>query len=280
MDSNKETISTSELPDSLFSKTSNILHSYSTGLIRIPDRPPDQEEANLIGSGTFVSIDGVKGILTAHHVAELLELGDSLALILVPDEHRNEIPFQLLSIIEIARGSNESEGPDLSFIVLPRGKIAEIRPYKQFFDLSGYRDGMLMNRPDPHIGIWFLCGIPDEYTIEEESERGLGRIKTFSGVAMLVGPNREYSHSGFDYIEADIEYNEYTQPPYDFGGVSGSGLWFVPIKSSGGEFEPADFILTGVAFYQSEIRDQKRFIKCHGPTSLYEILYEAVRSRS
>ncbi|MEZ4644318.1 MAG: hypothetical protein R3E31_16560 [Chloroflexota bacterium] len=135
---------------------------------------------------------------------------------------------------------------------------------------------MIENRPDPHSGIWFIWGIPDEYTEVLELDKGLRKVMSFTGGSMLVGPNREYTCGEYDYIEADIDYNGLNKPPDSFGGISGGGLWFIPIKRSGDTLEPADFILAGVAFYQSEIKNSKRFIKCHGILSVYEHVYKSV----
>jgi hypothetical protein len=129
-------ISLSEIPSSLYELTTNVIHSYSTGLIKITRQDQQQEYATLIGSGTFVSIQGVYGILTAHHVSELLERGCSLGLILVPGKHRLTIDYQFLQTVEIARGAVESEGPDLSFILLPVSKASAIKPYKHFYNLT------------------------------------------------------------------------------------------------------------------------------------------------
>ena len=273
---NKETILTSDLSEYLISKCGNIINSYSAGLLKLSPYREDKRAASVIGSGTLVSINGIKGILTAHHVSELLQKEDSLALLLLESEHRMEIECKYLHSITIGRGPNEYEGPDFSFIIIPEHEIAKIKPYRQFFDLSGYRENMIKNRPDPHIGIWFIWGIPDEYTEILESVKGSGKVISFTGGSMLVGPVREYTHGEYDYIEANVDYYGLNKPPGSFGGISGGGLWFIPIKRSGDTHEPADFILSGVAFYQSEIINSKRFIKCHGILSLYQHAYKAI----
>ena len=199
-----------------------------------------------------------------------------LGLLVLESEHRMEFKCKYLQSIKIGRGSDEFEGPDLSFIVFPENEAAKVKPYKQFFDLSVYQDNMLKNRPDPHIGIWFIWGIPDEYTELLESDKGLGEIMSLTGGSMLVGPNREYMNGEYDYIEPDIDYNGPEKPPDSLGGISGGGLWFIPIKRSGNTLEPAEFILSGVAFYQSEIKNSKRFIKCHGILSIYQHVYKSV----
>jgi hypothetical protein len=273
-------ISATELPEYLMEQISTVIHSFSTGLIKIPDRPRGQEAVILIGSGTFVSIDGVDGILTAHHVARQLDMGSSLGVICVPEEHRKDIQFDLIEVIEVARGSVESEGPDLSFIKLPRAFVSEIRAYKQFFNMSLHRERTLNGPMARHDGIWFICGIPDELTTEEKSQRESGQAKFFHSICGMVAPNKEYSIKEYDYIEADIDGNA-PQIVSTFGGVSGGGLWQVPLRRNpDGNIEPSDYILSGVAFYESGIGSERGFIRCHGRISVYRYVYNKITGQS
>lgn len=278
MDEDAEGIPISRLPDEVLRKSAAILHSFSTGLVRLPDRPGGREEANMIGSGTFVVLDGTYGILTAHHVGQKIDLSSSIGLFLIEGEHKSVIRSQLLEVIEIARGSEESRGPDLSFVRLPLANAMEIRNYKQFFDLSLYRQGMLDDRPDPHSGVWYVCGIPDLLTEDEVSEGGFGRVKSYQGICGATGPSNEFTEGQFDYMDLDVEYSEQSANlPTDLGGYSGGGVWFVPLKKlNSGELMAGDYILAGVIFYQSPIENNKRFLRCHGPRSVYDVGYERI----
>ncbi len=282
MNSNNESIMSSDLPESLFARSSSILHSFSTGLIKIPDKKIGQDELILIGSGTFVKIEGEYGILTAHHVTEKLDINSNLGLIVKPEgeEQRNVIRTQFIEIIEIDRGKEDSEGPDLSFIVLPSAKASEIKPYKQFFNLTYHRQAILKNPPRPQTGIWFFCGIPDIDTKEEDSERGYEKVIAYYSYCGAGMANRIYSSGEYDYVEMDIEYKKESQTPLNFGGISGGGLWFVPIDfGSGKEPEASDHILVGVVFYQSALINDMRFVKSHGLVSVYEKAYNFIVGR-
>ncbi len=267
----------SEIPESLIKEIAGVIHSYSTPLIKITQKDEKNENGLLIGSGTFINIQGVCGILTAHHVAHQLEFGCLLGLILIPNEHRNVTNIQYLKIVDIAKGSNDADGPDLSFIQLPSTKVSEIKPYKHFIDLAVDREIMLDKPPEIHGGIWFLCGTLGEKTKEEKSSRGVGPVLALEGMCAAVGVDRFYTQDGFDYIEADIAYDIELDIPNTFGGMSGGGLWQVPIKKyNDGKLESVRYFLSGVAFYQSEIRESKRFIKCHGRESLYKNVYNKI----
>lgn len=282
MNSNNESIMSSDLPESLFARSSDVLHSFSTGLIKIPENKFGQDELVLIGSGTFVKIEGEYGILTAHHVTENLDRNSKLGFFVKPEgeEHRIDIRTQFIEVVEIDRGVEDSEGPDLSFIVLPFAKASEIKPYKQFFDLTFHREGILKNPLRPNSGIWFFCGVPNIDTKEEDSERGFEKITTFSSYCGAGMANRIYSSGGYDYVEMDIEYKKESQTPLNFGGISGGGLWFVPIDfGSGKEPEASDHILVGVVFYQSARINDMRFVKSHGLVSVYEKAYNFIVGR-
>jgi hypothetical protein len=277
MPEQKLEISISQIPESLYKRTSDVVNSFSTGLIQIAHRNQGQVNATLMGSGTFVSIQGSYGILTAHHVTELLENGDSLGLILIPNAHRIIIDFQYFQVIKIVRGSVESEGPDLSFISLPVSKASEIKPYKTFYNLSADREMMLKDPPDVRDGIWYICGIPNERTSDAGPELGFEEVISFEGICGATGVDREYSYGGYDYIEVGVEYAQGLDVPHTFGGVSGGGLWQVPFrKLPDGTFEPVNYYLSGVIFYQSDLIDGKRFIRCHGRKSIYFNAYEKI----
>lgn len=270
----------SDIPEYLIAEIAGVINSYSTALIKIKTNDIKNERPILIGSGTFVTIQGIQGILTAHHVAHQLEFGCLLGLILISNEHRHIIEFQHLEIIDIAKGTNDSDGPDLSFIVLPLKKVSEIKPYKHFIDLATDREVILYDPPEVHGGIWFLCGALDEKTRVGKSSRGSSPVLSLEGTCSPIGVHRFYTKDGFDYIEADVEYDKGLNLPSTFGGMSGGSLWQVTItKNSDGKFETGRYFLSGVAFYQSEIKASKRFIKCHGRESLYKNVYSKVANK-
>ncbi len=267
----------SKVPLELIERISNTLHSWSTTLIKLRERVPGEPEAIPIGSGTFVSIGQRYGILTAQHVAELIERGSTLGLTVVSEEHRFTVEAQFLHIHHIARGTVEAEGPDLSFIELPYAKVPHIRAHKQFVNLDALRREVIERPKNLQTGIWFLCGTPNINTSEYVSERGHDHAMFFRGLCGAGGVSETYVVGQFDYIHFDIEYATGDNIPRDFGGMSGAGLWQVTVvQSRNGKLSPGEFIYTGVAFYQSEIIENKRFIKCHGPSSIYQVAFDEI----
>lgn len=263
--------------DGLGWQISKVLHSYSTGLIKITEHPKHGESAHLIGSGTFVSIDGIPGILTVYHVSRLINEPCKIGLILEEREHKYAIDRQYLEIIDIGIPREDETGPDLSFIQLPNPVVTEIRPYKSFFNLNVDLDKMLSLPPSIDAGVWFVCGIPDESTTQGPSDLGFTRAFSFYGLCGATIVDKEYHDDGWDYIEIGIEYSKSTVPPSTFGGTSGGGLWQVILQeNSDGFFEPSRYLFSGVPFYQSAIQDGKRFIRCHGRQSIYSKAFAKV----
>lgn len=269
----------SHLPMPLVERIANTLHSFTTVLVKLQhDRAGNAKPPLQIGSGTFVSIGNVYGILTAQHVAKELDSDCALGLALLKSEHIHIIEWQYLDIIHVASAAIPAEGPDLAFIVLPIPSVSAIRAVKSFYNLLADRERILSSLFALDWGIWFLCGAPGVNTAKESSALGYEGVFDFGGMCYAAGADREFEKEGYDYIELEVEYKDGADLPSTFGGMSGGGLWQVPLRQNeGGALEPSDLLLSGVIFYESPIENQRRFIRCHGRRSIYEQVYGAVK---
>ena len=266
-----------DLPRNLIADISQQLSWYSTGLIKISQDNRDSETANLIGSGTFVSIEGLHGILTAQHVSALISDSCDIGLTLSASEEKHTIDSKYLKIIEVAKSSNPSEGPDISFIVLPPSDLGTIKVFKSFHNLTQKRKAILNKYPEINLGIWFICGIPDEATRIENSEKGFDYLKAFRGFCGAAPVDRPTMRGDYDCLEVDVKCGKDSEGPVSYGGVSGGGLWqIILIQDKNGVIQPKDHILSGLAFYQSDLINRARFIRCHGRHSIYKVAYDKV----
>ena len=266
-----------DLPRNLIADISQQLHWYSTGLIKIFQDNRNSEIANLIGSGTFVYIEGVHGILTAQHVSALISDSCDIGLTLSASEQKHTIDSKYLKIIEVAKPLNPSEGPDISFIVLPPSDLGTIKAFKSFHNLTQKRKAILNKFPEISLGIWFICGIPDEATRIENSEKGFDYLKAFHGFCGAAGVARPTVRGDYDYLEVDVQCGESSEGPVSYGGVRGGGLWQITlIQDKNGAIQPKDYILSGLAFYQSDLKNEARFIRCHGRHSIYKMAYDKI----
>jgi len=254
-----------------------------TALVLITIDSKGQQHPLHIGSGTFVSISNIFGILTAAHVVKKLIREKSferpylLGLTLNDYPQRYAIHSNSIEPIIIANGQIESDGPDLGFIVLPNSERGTIEARKNFHNLDRKREYILGTPPKFDQGLWAICGVPDEKTIDKPPEINLNphrRFFTLTGFGSIRGT---YTFGEYDYCDFRVEYNSSPNIPDNFGGISGGGLWQIPLrKSSEQTIEPIEYILSGVAFYQTERTGLYRWVKCHGRNSIYDMAYSFI----
>jgi hypothetical protein len=277
MDIKQEYQPITALPKQLLLDVSNIIHSYSTALVRVTKGRDRKEIAQLVGSGTFVFSSNAYGILTAAHVVDLLKGKFSLGLTLKEQEHKYAIDSMHLAIRRIANGQVDSEGPDLAFIQLPTSEIPTIKATSTFYNLDRNRDRILSTPPDLDMGIWALCGVPDILTTDGASEIGFESRKEFYSRCGFGGIRSIYEVDGFDYCDFEVKYDSSPNIPESFGGVSGGGLWQIPLQKRPDQIiEAKEYILSGVAFYQTQRNGINRSIKCHSRKSIYDKAYQEV----
>ena len=244
-----------------------------------------QENGQLLGSGTLVSIDNTRAILTADHVLEALLKTVGL---IFPTRFDNspqaaprlpmKIPIEHVGKKKIGRGKKKDEGPDLGLLVLPGPIVSQYIPStKTFYNLSKRRTKVVENLWPIAGGLWALVGAPGEWTEDAGPEAGFARVKKCRGIMGVGGVNKEYERGGFDYLEFVANYSGGYEGPSGFGGCSGGGLWHMRwsrTEHSGIVIEEA--LLSGVAFYQSDCVDDKRIIRCHGRRSIYQRVIDAM----
>ncbi|MBS0235342.1 MAG: hypothetical protein JSR99_17880 [Proteobacteria bacterium] len=246
-------------------------------------------KGQLAGSATLISIDGIKGILTAQHVARRILSEETFGLVL-PNYPEGDI-HQFLVNPRLCRnysflGAQPADGPDIAFIVPPRDAIATLEAKgRTFLNLSNRRQRILESPPAREIGIWAVCGAADEWSEEAFAQHDNKLVSVFH--AKLMGPLLAIdwpNRADFDYITFEIERDEGYDGPRDFRGYSGGGVRQFIIQAINGAPTVVQRHLLGVAYYQSELqtRDGKlvRDLFCHGRESLYRTLIDKVRSEA
>ena len=110
--------------------------------------PPIDEK--LLGSGTLVSIDNRKVILTADHVLQKCEQPSGNVRLLFPTRFDNPqqsrsisstpIPMKNLEKRTIGKGNQPDSGPDLGILIVPDSVAARFIPStKTFYNLAKRR---------------------------------------------------------------------------------------------------------------------------------------------
>ncbi|HEX9597111.1 MAG TPA: hypothetical protein VF982_09560, partial [Anaerolineales bacterium] len=156
--------------DKFLAEISQRVHWYSTPLLRLRERPGRPPEVDQMGSGTLISIEGVYGILTVHHVAENFNGDCALGLILMEKVHRFVVEHDHFTVYHLAIPDQPSTGPDLSFIRLYNPDIGTIKAHKQFYNLSGTREAVLSSILPINQGTWIIWGVPGEQNTIEPPE--------------------------------------------------------------------------------------------------------------
>ncbi len=258
-----------DLPDNLFQRITGVLHAHSTALIRVHIDENKREHHPYIGSGTFVSIGEIYGVLTATHVVEKLESRSMLGLLMGREGeiHSFAVPRSSLSITTIGERKSDLNGPDLSLVVFTDAKnVATIKASKSFFPLKNEQTKL----PKIDDGIWFTCGTPEEYVTEENHPYGKGKLMTLHNVCGAGGPDKEYELAGIDYYEFPVEVQK--DIPKRFSGMSGGAVWQVTIKkNTDGSLEPLKYFFSGVIYYEV-IRDNgTRVLRSHGRKAIRKL---------
>ncbi|GEM_PF-683484 len=265
-----EKILVGDLPEDLMVQILNTVARYSVGLIAI-NLKDYGEEGIFIGSGTFIKIDKRFFILTAAHVisSKIFNGSQAIGLSFSPDVHNFRIDKQYLSICYEWNKQYQSKGPDLGLIELPLNHIGTIQAKKNFWNLQNQKD-IVLGLPYANNGVWAICGCAHEFTDFKTNERGYSKVMTFHHYLWFSGIESESVVDDYDYFETSVNYESRDDLPKSFGGLSGGGLWQIPLfKQKDGKITFDDPILSGLAFYQTEVKNNMRFIRCHGRNSIY-----------
>ena len=221
-------------------------------------------------SGTFTTINGIAGILTARHVWEIIERAPTLALLvggrpyyLDPRILRAFGPGYDDTLAEVA-----ARVPDIAFVHIPPEACGAIEAYgKVFYSID-------RRRRDPEMaffsdrGFWILAGSP----------------QALFGAATGMAPSflydtfvdRHVEAGAWDYLFVNLNLDQNPEIPRTYGGMSGGGIWRAAFSLSEDqtvfavENPQRDIVLSGVAFYQTG--PEGRQIIGHGPKSLYATL--------
>ncbi len=227
------------------------------------------ETLTFCGSGTLVSSGKDYYVLTAAHVwTKKIHSSEQMALTLLEGGfHSFRIDTRAV-VVDAILGPGEPEewGPDFCFLRIPDTLVGTIKVYRSFYNLDKRRNVALGSVVDVRNGPWVLMGSPEELGKFTNQQAEFEFPGWFSNVQQV------HHRGNLDYLDVGVN-TSLPGIPSSFGGVSGAGLWQVPITRSAttGEFSwvSRDVSLEGVAFYQSPVAEGRRIIRCHGRHSIY-----------
>lgn len=222
-----------------------------------------------IGCGTLVVIHGIYGIITASHVVDQLPKLDPYCLGLVLSEKANifKIDKSCINIYQISGSEFDENGPDLAFIQLSEPDISTIKAILSFQNLDIDNPNYDPFEVDDYG--WVVCGTPGAQTEWSENEAGFKNILSLSNYCLFVDKPIEQVINGYDYFNFEIDTIKNSRVPLLLNGMSGGGVWKVEWKDVNNNFK---YSFWGIIFWQTELIEGKRFLRCHGKKSVFILL--------
>jgi hypothetical protein len=241
-----------------------------------------KDRMELIGSGTLVSIAGVKGILTADHVTRIGIYEKKRTEFSICYKTSSVRPFNTVTpdqVLPVVVGKysedHEENGPDLTFLTIIDEKLAEtLGRIKSFFPLKDQID--LSKYPLKEMP-WTISGSPaDEhedrnYVRYEATDDGRELLR-FTDFHIPAYFSSLEQRDGFDYLKLRV--NAGDEGPTTYEGVSGGGMWVIAVDSP--DPKSAHPLLEGVCYYATTPEKGIATIIGHGPDSIYKRLREKI----
>ena len=264
------------IPQSLLEEATQRLRVFSTAL---------GWAGNHVGGGTFVRVNGRSGILTAGHVWDALYNNrrdqPNVTMVVRDGLHSYSLPVEyFVPHIDVKRNS-EAFGPDIQFLELPPDTVSRICAQKSFAEISDNADRWLPLALAEE-GFGAVMGFAAEQT--RKIELGQNEILLELRGGYISGIEQHQRIGDFDYVETIADPINAKGLPSTYGGVSGAGLWRVPINKKLREPLTAatmseKFVFAGVAFYEEHMADGRMKIRYHGPETVYRRVPRLVPKR-
>ncbi|HEG43953.1 MAG TPA: hypothetical protein ENH94_07895 [Phycisphaerales bacterium] len=263
----------SDIPREKLKKPAEFIANYSTVLI-YEDQP--------FGSGTFVKCGSRFGILTAYHVPYNTtkpfnfkpHSSDRLGISISNCTHALWIEMQYLNPYSIGVPVDGNYGgPDMVFLeILDQSKIFRIKENQSFWDIP-FENGVSMIKKcsTNSDSLWAIAGLPQELQEEKQPEGSFDRVIGLPLQVYFSGIEQQRDACGFDYIELMANYDSKEPMPDSFEGISGGGLWEVPMSIKGKDLKALKIdepVLSGLQFRQTALKGNSRLLRCHGCKSL------------
>lgn len=261
-----------DLPQALLEDIGRELETYLIPIV-VPDTAAKVPAFKVLGSGTLVTADGRHFILTAAHVWEAGRHWNNLYTILTRYPSISKIPRNVIAPREVYRTGEW--GPDLAILEIVYPYVSMIEAYKSFLNLERQRENFPKHPVPTGEALCAVVGMVAAFSNPQfDHER---RTSTLNAVGRTFFSLAQETHEreNWDYVDVGAQMS-LADVPKSFGGVSGGGLWIVNIKNT-------DASLTwdrkrhfrGVAFWQTEIKEDRSTIRCHGPKSIYDCAWSA-----
>lgn len=261
-----------DLPEQLVRSVIQDLATYTVAFLSVTESAKPYE-AELIGTGVLVSAGGRRAILTADHVAEVLPNNGRIGLFLDRTSQSHTIDAAGVSKVRVGRGTNERDGPDLAVLLLAPQIAGALAAKKSFFNLDSVREVALTAEPDLRDGAWFAQGFLEERGVVKAEPGVDGLTKYFYNFTGVGGPHQIDREGGFDYLDMMVAKEARNGVPVHWGGMSGGGIWRVPLKKDATGTTHLRPVLSGIMYYQHPTTPTSCGVRGHALQSIYDRAY-------
>jgi hypothetical protein len=263
-------------------KAQSIIDLYTTAVIYPGPYPVKTSE---VGSGTFISIAGKKGILTNWHVADIFISRESNCIV-VPYLDTEGRSLAIESIVYLPPQSKNNY-PDMAFIEFQDSSADEWMHImhslkKQFFDFDSAKiqyvqDPLCYKKQESSL--WLIHGLVAEgmtpinnrATLYYKNSNPYIVAPDLEHVEHRQGACKSYCIFEVDLIRCPILVENRKYLPRKFRGMSGAALWRISFDQ---DRQVDDVGLVGLATVQDPVSDS---LICQGPIALYKTFYEFMR---
>ncbi|WP_316168830.1 MULTISPECIES: hypothetical protein [unclassified Bradyrhizobium] len=219
------------------------------------------EAADPKGTGTFVKLGKLYGILTAGHVLKEFGEQETVGLVRFPSV-TPALQNRRLSLGHTKRvidwNGKDCDAPDIAFVSIPEIDGRDLEASGAVFYNLGLARNYKISAPEHRMSMCYaLVGVVGEWT--ENGSMGLttGRKIDVGGLFGAAKSVRPFKEDGNDLVEVEISYETGPKVPKSYGGVSGGALWELHVELDKDlKVFKVNKKLHGVAFRQSG--DKKR----------------------
>lgn len=251
------------LDDSFTDKVCNFCVGFLK--FRVIDKTETAEPA---GTGTFVKLGEIYGILTAAHVLKLMGENETVGLVRFPSIKPLLQNYRLeLALTERFAdwSGKDGDAPDIAFLKIPavNGKALEALG-AVFYNLAIAREFAVSTQENLMSKCYAVVGVVGEWTSDNSDAKAKKlEVGGLFGAAKNLKTTNE---NGAELAEVEVDHDEGPKVPTSYGGVSGGSLWELHVELDKDK-KPVkvNTRLYGVAFRQSE--DHLR-ITSNGPSAI------------
>lgn len=238
------------------------------------------------GSGTLVTINGAKGILTAAHVVKALKKhkkdGGEVGIVRFvrsPTQLQQvKLPMEHIDDVSLGQEPWSSKGPDLAFLTLPPNIAGALAATNSFYDLSSKRADALSSIFPAGKHFSCIAGVVHERTTDVTVPDNAAKKKLFEALCEPGRVSNPSTEDGYDLLDFDAAPHDDGPGPSSYKGVSGAALWrvYCDEDTEGKPTRMTKLWLHGVAFHQQKHDSCAPTIRCHGPVSVFDKLLSRV----